>query len=391
MPAEIVVIGGGLHGCSAALHLASEGYKVTVLEKDYVGRHASGVNAGGVRRLGRHPAEIPMSMLAWERWNRMKEIVGDDCGFRPVGQVMVAENDTDLELLQERENLIKSMGFNHEMMISKNRLNKMIPDVAPSCSGALLCEGDGYANPYQTVIAWKCEAEKRGAVFCERESVQDIDKKSSGWCVATNLKTYEADIVINCSGAWASEICDKIEEPVPVSPESLMLMVTERLSKFLTPVVSATSRPLSFKQFENGTTVIGGGIKGRFDTELQVAETQLTGLADNADTVVSLFPFMDKVKIVRAWAGVEGCLPDNIPVLGPSNKHDDFYHAFGFSAHGYQLSPITGEILVDLIKGKESRVSISSFSISRFSGSASYSQPEYNESSFLAKVPTGDI
>jgi sarcosine oxidase subunit beta len=61
---DVIVIGGGLHGCSAALHLARRGARVTVIEKDHVGRHASGVNAGGVRRLGRHLAEVPLAVAA---------------------------------------------------------------------------------------------------------------------------------------------------------------------------------------------------------------------------------------------------------------------------------------------------------------------------------------
>ncbi|MEM8759324.1 MAG: FAD-dependent oxidoreductase, partial [Pseudomonadota bacterium] len=57
--ADVVIIGGGIHGCSAALHLAARGHAVTLLEKDSIGRHASGANAGGVRRLGRATAEVP--------------------------------------------------------------------------------------------------------------------------------------------------------------------------------------------------------------------------------------------------------------------------------------------------------------------------------------------
>ena len=59
--ADVVIVGGGLHGCSAALHLARRGVASMVIEKDHVGRHASGVNAGGVRRLGRDLAEVPLS------------------------------------------------------------------------------------------------------------------------------------------------------------------------------------------------------------------------------------------------------------------------------------------------------------------------------------------
>ena len=70
--ADLVVIGGGIQGCSAALHAALRGLSVIVIEKDTVARHASGVNAGGVRRLGRHYAEIPISQRSMEIWNRIE-------------------------------------------------------------------------------------------------------------------------------------------------------------------------------------------------------------------------------------------------------------------------------------------------------------------------------
>ena len=64
--ADVVVIGGGIHGCSTALHLALRGLKPILVEKDYAGRHASGVNAGGVRQLARDLAEIPLSISSSE-------------------------------------------------------------------------------------------------------------------------------------------------------------------------------------------------------------------------------------------------------------------------------------------------------------------------------------
>src|SRR5918993_3542630 len=80
-PADVVVIGGGLHGCSTALHLALRGLKPILIEKDYAGRHASGVNAGGVRQLARDLHEIPLSISSMDIWERIKDLVGDDCGF----------------------------------------------------------------------------------------------------------------------------------------------------------------------------------------------------------------------------------------------------------------------------------------------------------------------
>src|SRR5690606_14771574 len=93
--ADVIVIGAGIHGCSTALHLAMRGLKPVVIEKDHAGRHASGVNAGGVRQLARHFAEVPLSVASMELWERIEDLVGDDCGFTSEGQVLVAETEAE--------------------------------------------------------------------------------------------------------------------------------------------------------------------------------------------------------------------------------------------------------------------------------------------------------
>ena len=98
MKTRAIVIGGGLHGTSTGLHLAHKGLDVVVIEKNSVGRHASGVNAGGVRQLRRHPAEVPLSVAAMDRWLNLDAFLGPDlapmCEFTGhVGQVAVAETE----------------------------------------------------------------------------------------------------------------------------------------------------------------------------------------------------------------------------------------------------------------------------------------------------------
>ena len=85
--ADAVVIGGGLHGCATALYLSKAGLKAVVLEKDHVGRHASGVNAGGVRSLGRALPEIPLAVAALAQWHTIRGLLDDDCGFVSPGQI----------------------------------------------------------------------------------------------------------------------------------------------------------------------------------------------------------------------------------------------------------------------------------------------------------------
>jgi sarcosine oxidase subunit beta len=77
---------------------------------------------------------------------------------------------------------------------------------------------------------------------------------------------------------------------------------------------------------------------------------------------------MCNAEIVRAWAGIEGMMADGIPVIGPSSTAEDFFHAFGFSAHGFQLGPIVGSIVADLVTKGETRLPIEPFSIARHSG-----------------------
>jgi sarcosine oxidase subunit beta len=75
---------------------------------------------------------------------------------------------------------------------------------------------------------------------------------------------------------------------------------------------------------------------------------------------------MTKVPIVRTWAGIEGILPDQIPVIGPSRNAPQAFHAFGFCGHGFQLSPIIGQILSELIIQGRSSLPIKAFRIERF-------------------------
>src|SRR5579863_2876267 len=165
--ADVLVIGGGLHGSSAALHLARRGARVTVIEKDYVGRHASGVNAGGVRRLGRDPAEIPLSVASLELWYRIGELVDDDCGFEHHGQIKVAENEAEFATLRRRTEQLHAMGFTHEELVDQAELRTLVPAIAEHCVGAIVSRADGAANPFRTTMAFKRKAESLGVRFVE--------------------------------------------------------------------------------------------------------------------------------------------------------------------------------------------------------------------------------
>jgi len=364
--ADVVVIGGGLHGCSAALHLARAGASVIVLEKDHVARHASGVNAGGVRRLGRDFAEVPLCVASLELWHRIEELVDDGCGFERVGQVKVAEDEAALALMRGRCEKLAAMGFTHEELIGRDALREWLPSVAPHCVGGVVCRDDGAALPFRTTLAFKRKAQSLGVTFHEGTRADAVGRREGVWRVSTSAGTFEGASLVNCAGAWAGEVARRLGEPVPMEAAALMLMITARVAPFVKPVVGVQGRPLSFKQYANGTIMIGGGQRGRADLATNRTTLDYQRLALNARTAADLFPRMRHAQIVRAWAGIEGMMPDGIPVIGPSSTQERAWHAFGFSAHGFQLGPIVGSIVADLVTKGTTQLPVAPFSISRF-------------------------
>jgi len=296
--ADVVIIGAGIQGCSAALYCRQRGLSVIVVEKDRAGRHASGVNAGGVRRLCRDFAEIPLAVASMRIWHHIEDLLGDDCGFHASGQIRIAETPDDLETLQTRARQVRDLGYTHEQMIGRDELYEIVPALAPHCLGALTVRDDGFADPARTTGAFRKRAADLGAVFLEDCRAQPPERRSHAWAVPTSAGILQSASVINCAGAWGGQIAAALGEPVPIAPTAPMLMITERLAPFITPVLSAVNRYLSFKQLANGTVLIGGGRRGHADPERNTARVDLGGLAILAATARELFPVMSQARAV---------------------------------------------------------------------------------------------
>jgi sarcosine oxidase, subunit beta len=364
--ADVLVVGAGIHGCSTALHLGLRGAKVLVIEKDHAARHASGANAGGVRQLARDVAEIPLSVASMAIWERIWDLVGDDCGFESHGQVLVAEDDEELQDFRTRVDDLRGRGFVHEELIDRHELRRLVPAVAEHCPGGIVSRRDGAADPFRTTQAIRRAAIANGARFVEGQCVESIERRGGTWSVRTRQASYQARTIVNAAGAWADRIAAMFGEVVPLEPIAPMLMITTRVPAFIEPVVILRRRKLSFKQFANGTVMIGGGHLAHVDRDHNRTRIDWRKLHQSAETVWELFPVMRHAQINRAWAGIEGRMRDDLPVLGPSLTAERVYHQFGFSAHGFQLGPGAGATMAELIDTGRSSVPIDGLGIGRF-------------------------
>lgn len=366
MNTDVLIVGGGLMGSASALHLAMRGLSCIVLDKDLPGRHASGVNAGGLRKLNRHPAEIPLTLEAGRVWANIRSLVDSDCDVKLAGQVRVAENAEDMAKLEARAQLVRDLGYEHEQMIGRETLFERVPALSPHCVGGLWCEGDGYARPYHATTAFRRKAESLGVAYYTGTALDALEREGEAWIASTRIGEIRAPVVVNCAGAWAGRLAALVGDKIPLEAGAPTLMVTERLPHFIDPVVGAASRMLSFKQMQNGTVVIGGAHRARLDMRRERGEIDYRNMAESARTVTALFPHLAGARIVRFWAGIEAFTPDNIPVIGPSPRAPGLFHAFGFSAHGFQLSPVVGRIIAELVVDGHSALPIKAFRVERF-------------------------
>lgn len=346
---DVAVIGGGLHGLCSALHLARAGKRVLVLERHWTGRHASGATAAGVRTLNRDRRELDLSLLSMELWPQLYDIVGDDCGFHAGGQICVAEDETAMERLRSRVEALQRDGYTHEELIDQDELRRWLPKISPHCVGASLARDNGAADPHRALSAFRRSVLKAGATLREQCGVENIERRGQDWLLHTTQGQWTVPMIVNAAGAWSARIAAMVGDHIPLGTKSSMMMVSERTEHFIKPVVSILGRSLSFKQSDQGTLVIGGGLQGVPDLDKETSTARMRVLAKGARAACDLFPEVQDLRIVRVWAGLEAATKDLLPIIGPSPNAPGVYHAFGFSGHGFQLVPIVGLVIKELI------------------------------------------
>jgi sarcosine oxidase subunit beta len=289
-------------------------------------------------------------------WHAITDLVGDHCGFHVNGQVRIAESEADVKKLEQRVNLTRSLGYQHEELVDRVELQRLVPRLSKHCRGAIIVRDDGAADPHRTLRAFRRAVESAGAAVREGSGIEAIEPRGEQYVVRAGDEHFVTATIVNAAGAWAGRIAAMVGDHIPVRTKASMMIVTERVAPVLHPVLGAAGRPLSFKQTDQGTLLIGGGRQGIPDIDAETALVRLEEVAHSARAVCELFPCVTDVRITRVWAGLEATTADMVPVIGPSPNASGVYHVFGFSGHGFQLVPVTGAIVTDLVvRGRTDR------------------------------------
>ena len=358
--ANIVIIGGGVTGCSIAYNLAKKGYEdIVLLEKEYLASGATGRCGAGIRQQWGTEMNCKLASNSMEIFENMNEILGTkrDIELKQEGYLILAYSDREMEQFEKNLKLQHSMGIPSKK-ITVAEAKEIVPHLnTEGVVGATFCKTDGHANPFRVTEAYAEAAERLGVdiyTYTEAKDIKVKDGKIVG--VETDKGFIRTNRVVNAAGGYSKEIGKMVGLDLPVKPERHQILVTERVEPLQKPMVMSFSYNIYCQQTPDGSFIMGFGDPN--EPESHNIKESWQFLEEMAEKAVNLLPVLSNLRVVRQWAGLYNVTPDAQPILDKANNVDDFYIAAGFSGHGFMIAPMTGIYMSELILGEEPSIEL---------------------------------
>lgn len=412
--ADVVIIGGGIIGVSAAWHLARAGVSVVLCEKGIIAGEQSGRNWGWCRNTLRHPAEIPLMLQSMRDW-RDPSVFGQlDTGFRTTGIAYITY--PDLEAEQSRWlDAVCAFGLDSRFLAKKD-LDRLVPGNRDVAIGALYTASDGCAEPDRATAALAQDARRLGASIQTTCAVRGIETSAGQLsAVVTEAGTIRCSTAILAAGIWSRlfagshgisfpqlKVLGSVSLTAPKSggPDVSVAArrygwrkrldggyVLSRANATYVDVVPDSFRlaadfmPLLRKSIAEIRFRIGGqfireaSLPSRWSLD-QPSPFEMVRVADPAPVANVLdkarnaigkdLPFFADSTVVRKWGGYIDVTPDALPAIGPLHQVPGLLLASGFSGHGFGIGPGAGRLVAQMAMGQQTCVDAASFSPARF-------------------------
>ena len=352
--AEVVVIGGGAMGASAAYHLTELGITdVVLVERDTLGSGSTGRSAGGIRAQFADELNITIALRSLAEFEAFSDRFGADIGFDRCGYLFLLDEAADVERFRAALTLQTAHGVPaHEL--SAAEAAEIVPQLdMDGILGATYCALDGRATPEAVVAGYAAAARERGARIIQGDAVERIDVEAGRIAaVRTRSRVVVTETVICTAGVWTRDVAALAGVDVPVQGERRWIFFTPEAPGLPERVPLTVDFSTSFYFHREGPGLAFGG-----------REQTLEELAVPA---MKRLPLLGELPIQSSWWGYYEMSPDHNAIVGEANAPSRFLYATGFSGHGFQQSPAVGEHLAELVAGCEPTLDLAPFSLDRF-------------------------
>ncbi len=366
--ADIVIIGGGIIGLSAAFQLARlNAGKIVVLEKEmFLGTGATAKCAGGIRAQFSTRINIEMSMKSEEMLVNFEKEYDYPIVYEQNGYMFLLFNDRQVAGFTKAFEMQRSLGLNVEWL-DIPRINELAPPVkTDDVIKATFCQDDGIADPSDMINGYSTIARKLGVAIEIETEVTGINVEAGEIKgIVTNKGEIAAPLVINAAGPYAKVIGQMAGIDVPVEPIRRQIVTTGPLDYIppTFPMVVDVGSGLYFHKESPGLLL------GWADPDVEPGFDESVD-PDYTDTIImkalDRVPRLETAEMAKSWAGLYETTPDHHAIIDYADEVKGFFVCSGFSGHGLMHAPAAGLVAAEKIVGQDTSIDISPLSLRRF-------------------------
>lgn len=362
--ADVVIIGGGIIGCTTAYNLAQRGVRVVLLEKDDIAQEASGRNRGNVRIQLRHRIELPIALEALDLWSRADEELGSTTEFRTTGNLLVTYHDDIADGFAGEAERHRQRGLDAHV-VERSDLPSLVAGISPDIVKGFLTTQDGHVNPLKATWAFASAAKRIGVdIRIGTRAAEILVEGGQVRGVVTDQGTISAPIVLNAAGVRSPDLMKPLGFEVPISPAKHQILVTAKMPLVTRAYLRCAGPRVSFGQTSDGTLLLGMGPAQMVGFDTTLSRVHMSNIMRET---IRLVPTLSTARVVRAWVGWFEMTPDDLPIIEASEGITGLYLCAGFSGHGFALSPAIGRLMASLILDGRATHPIDELGLSRFS------------------------
>jgi sarcosine oxidase, subunit beta len=361
----IIVIGGGIIGCSLAFHLAKHGHSgVTVLESGMLGDGATSKATGGIRQQFASRVNAVLAHEAVGYFRDFESLVGEPFAFRQHGYLFLLSTPLQHEQFRRAVAMQRSVGIDAEM-VDAGDLRGLVPGLDPvGLAGGAYCATDGSGSPADALAAFVRQARRRGVRFVEHAPVTAVTPVHRGFEVRAGDGRFPAELVVNAAGPWARDVGAMVGLDLPVEPhprQAFGIGPLPQLNAGLPLTVDLASGAYLHPETRGG--IVGGGDR---DTGASYQATVRWALAEPVFEALSArIPWLAGAEIRSSWCGLREMTPDDHAIVGPCGV-PGWWNVVGFSGHGFMQAPVIGDRVARWMLGQADGRALEALRLERF-------------------------